>query len=639
MSKIRILPETVASKIAAGEIVERPASMVKELVENAIDAGARSVQVEVVGGGKRLVAVTDDGCGMTRDDALLAFERHATSKLRTEDDLLSVSTLGFRGEALPTIAAVTRLVIETRVPEEEQGTRIEWAAGKMVSVKPVGAPVGTKVSAGDLFYSVPARRKFLRSDTVELGHVASLVTHYALAFPEKQFLLKTPSQELIHVPPVENLADRVYQLFGRQSLDELIEIPDTSAPMRASNPEPDATPDEAAETISVRGFASRPQVERPNRNNIYIFVNRRLIRDRLILHAIGEAYRNLMPGGVFPVVLLFLDMPFTAVDVNVHPSKIEVRFRNSSFVHDFLRDAIRMALSRARAVATFPARAAATGAPQSFAAASAPASEPSPEPAAEPVLPVSPTPGGGFALTENPLRPVSDRLGFEPGQTIEVSAGANFTEQFRQAAQQAQPETEASPESIATLKPLGQVNNSFIVAVNGEGLWIVDQHVAHERVLFEQHLAARRAGHITGQRLLSPMVVELSPQRLAIFDRIAEELEANGFDVAVMGPRSVAIQATPAGVAASDAEKLLEEILDGIERENQAVSLETVQAKIAASTACRAAIKAYMPLDPPKMEWLLAELSRAEYPMSCPHGRPVLLRYSVKEIEKAFKRI
>lgn len=657
MSKIRILPETVANKIAAGEVVERPASIVKELLENALDAGARSVQVEAIAGGKRLIAVTDDGCGMTRDDALLAFERHATSKLRTADDLLSVSTLGFRGEALPTISAVSRLVLETRVPEEDQGTRIEWAAGKMVSVKPVGAPVGTKISAGDLFYSLPARRKFLRSDTVELSHIASLVTHYALAYPEKQFQLKTPTQEIVNVAPVEKLSDRVYQLFGRQSLEELIEITEQSAPMHASITEPESDAGETANTLRVHGFASRPQIERPNRNNIYIFVNRRLIRDRLILHAIGEAYRNLMPHGVFPVVLLFLEMPFTAVDVNVHPSKIEVRFRHSSFVHDFVRDSIRMTLSRARAVATFHGRPAATAAPapETFQASpagggAAPEPRSSPNPAAEPSNASWQQPsrsteqfghtgsGGDFELTEAPLQPHGERLKFDPGQSIEIGAGVDFAEQFRQAAA-AKQEPATGPESIATLKPLGQVNNSFIIAVSGEGLWIIDQHVAHERILFEQHLAARHAGRVMGQRLLAPIIVELSPPRLVIFDRIGEELGANGFEVSVMGPKSVAIQATPAGVSGGDAEKLLDEILDGIERENQAISLETLQAKIAASTACRAAIKAYMPLDQRKMDWLLAELSRTEYPMSCPHGRPVLLRYSVKEIEKAFKRI
>jgi DNA mismatch repair protein MutL len=646
MSKVRILPETVANKIAAGEVVERPASIVKELVENALDAGARSVQVEAVGGGKRLIAVADDGCGMTRDDALLAFERHATSKLRSADDLLSIATLGFRGEALPTIAAVSRLVLETRVAEEDEGTRIEWAAGKMISVKPAGVPAGTKVTTGDLFYSLPGRRKFLKSDTVELGHIASLVTHYALAFPDKHFQLKTPSQEIINAAPVERLADRVYQLFGRQMLDDLIEIPESSTAMRASITEPEADPGEPAETISVRGFASRPQIERPNRNNIYIFVNRRLIRDRLILHAIHEAYRNLTPHGVFPVVLLFLEMPYTAVDVNVHPSKIEVRFRHSSFVHDFVRDSIRMALSHNRALATFPAAQATPATPGPAPAFAPPADATSFAAPAVPGLPAAPGPrdgaiaiGEGFELTEAPLRPQVERLGFDPSQGIEIGAGAeNFAQQFSEAARTRR-EPEPAPGSIATLKPLGQVNNSFIVAVNGEGLWIVDQHVAHERVLFEQHLAARRSGQLAGQRLLVPLVIELSPRQFAIFDQIAEELAANGFEVSPMGPRTVAIQSAPAGVAGSDAEKLLQEILDGIESENQAVSLETVQRKIAASTACRAAIKAYMPLDQPKMEWLLAELSRAEYPMSCPHGRPVLLRYSVKEIEKAFKRI
>ncbi len=645
MSKVRILPETVASKIAAGEVVERPASVVKELLENALDAGARSVEVEVVSGGKRSIAVTDDGCGMTRDDALLAFERHATSKLRTAEDLLSIATLGFRGEALPTIAAVSRMTLETRVPEEEQGTRIEWAAGKMISVKPAGVPPGTKVTVGDLFYSLPARKKFLKSDTVELGHIASLVTHYALAFPERRFQFKTPTQEILNAAPVERLADRVYQVFGRQMLEDLVEIPEHSAPMRASITEPDSDPNEPAQQISVRGFASRPQIERPNRNNIYIFVNRRLIRDRLILHAVGEAYRNLMPGGVFPVVLLFLEMPAEAVDVNVHPAKIEVRFRHSSFVHDFVRDSIRLALSRARAVATFPAATAAAPSFPSRPAASSAAwpSGPFAAAASAPSAPIAQPgvapPGEPFELTEGPLRPETVRLAFDPAQTIAIgSAPVDFVEKFREAAREQTPR-ESQPESISSLKPLGQVNNSFIIAVNGEGLWIVDQHVAHERVLFEQHLEARRSGSLAGQRLLVPLVVELSPRQFAIFDQIADELTANGFEVAPIGPRTVAIQAAPAGVAGSDAEKLLGEILDGIEREHQAVSLETVQRKIAASTACRAAIKAYMPLDQPKMEWLLAELSRTEYPMSCPHGRPVLLRYSVKEIEKAFKRI
>src|SRR5437667_6908511 len=360
MSRIRILPEAVANKIAAGEVVERPASVVKELLENALDAGAKSVRVEVEAGGKRMIRVIDEGHGMSHDDALLAFERHATSKLRTVDDLLSIATLGFRGEALPSVAAVSRLLLETRAEEEAEGTRIEFAGGKLVGVKPAGLPTGTTISVADLFYCVPARRKFLKSDTTELGHIASLVTHYALANPAKQFILTTPTQEIINCPPAEKLADRVYQLFGRQALEELVEIPAVSAPFRAAITEPALEPEEEQSSLTVSGFTSRPDIQRTNRNGIYIFVNRRLVRDRLILHAIHEAYRNILPPAVFPATLLLLEMPYDEVDVNVHPAKIEVRFRHSQFVHDFARDAIRQALMGARPIASFAA-AAATG--------------------------------------------------------------------------------------------------------------------------------------------------------------------------------------------------------------------------------------------------------------------------------------
>src|ERR1700719_519216 len=362
MSRIRILPEAVANRIAAGEVVERPASVVKELLENALDAGAKTIRVEVEAGAKRMIRVIDDGHGMAHDDALLAFERHATSKLRSADDLLSIPTLGFRGEALPTIAAVSRLLLETRAEEDAEGTRVEFAGGKLVNVKSAGLPAGTTVSVADLFYSVPARRKFLKSDTTELGHIASLVTHYALANPAKQFVLTTPTQQIVDCSPVERLADRVYQLFGKQALDELVEIATVSAAFRAAITEPELEPSEENARISVYGFTSRPEIQRPNRNGIYVFVNRRLVRDRLILHAIHEAYRNILPGNVFPATLLFLEMPYDEVDVNVHPAKIEVRFRRSQFVHDFTRDAIRRALMSVRPVPSFAA--AASAAPQ-----------------------------------------------------------------------------------------------------------------------------------------------------------------------------------------------------------------------------------------------------------------------------------
>jgi DNA mismatch repair protein MutL len=665
MSRIRILPETVANKIAAGEVVERPASVVKELLENALDAGARSIRIETESGGKRLIRVIDDGCGMNHDDALLAFERHATSKLRTADDLLSIATLGFRGEALPTIAAVSRLLLETRDAEGGEGTRIEFAGGKLLGVKPAGVPVGTSISVADIFYAVPARRKFLKSETTELGHIASLVTHYALAHPDRHFLLKTPSQEILNCSPVEKLADRVYQIFGRQSLDELTEIPATEAAVRGAITEPPLEAEERAATLRVSGFTSRPEVQRSNRNGIYIFVNRRLVRDRLLLHAISEAYRNIVPPGVFPVVLLFLDMPYEEVDVNVHPAKIEVRFRHPQFVHDYTRDAIRQALSVGRPIPGFPAAraasaaatattfAAAHGGSTAFAAGAAmdPAYLSSAVPGSLPGPPraVIPTSFGeaagaaaGFELTGALDRPISRRLQFDPAEASDFSIGPQESiaaaggDSFRA---EETPGVLPSVEDIADLKPLGQVNSSFIVAVNGEGLWIIDQHVAHERVLFEQHLRARRAGELGGQRLLVPLIVELNPRQLAIFEQIGEELRANGFEAEPMGARSVAIQAAPAGIASGDAERLLYEILDGIARENQAISIDSLQAKIAASTSCHAAIKVNTPLDPAKMEWLLGELAKTEHPMSCPHGRPVVLRYSVREIERAFKRI
>ena len=661
MSRIRILPEAVANRIAAGEVVERPASVVKELLENALDAGAKTVRVEVEVGGKRMIRVIDDGDGMAHDDALLAFERHATSKLRSADDLLSIATLGFRGEALPSIAAVSRLLLETRQQEEAEGTRVEFAGGKLVSVKPAGLAPGTTVSVADLFYCIPARRQFLKSDTTELGHIASLVTHYALANPSKQFVLTTPTQQIVNCAPVEGLAERVYQLFGRQSLDELVEIPAVSATFRAAITESELEPGEEKSRLTIFGFTSRPEVQRPNRNGIYIFVNRRLVRDRLILHAVHEAYRNILPANVFPATLLFLEMPYDEVDVNVHPAKIEVRFRRSPFVHDFTRETMRQALMNVRPIASFAAAAGSPAAhgPSGASAATSLGGPPPQIDGQDSALPRAIIPAieetglgagmatdGGFDLTTAPLRPVEQRFAFVPGtaldaadfaRTVPETSVATWAADF--AAKGDAPASLPRPEQIADLKPLGQVSSSFIVAVNGEGLWIVDQHVAHERVLFEQHLQARRAGKVESQRMLMPLVLELSPRQLVIFERIAAELAANGFEAEPMGPRSVAIQGVPAGIACADAEKLLTEILDGIECENAAISMDTLQAKIAASTACHAAIKVNRPLDQAKMEWLLSALAKTDCPMSCPHGRPVVLRYSVKEIERAFHRI
>src|SRR5271170_6603281 len=359
MGRIRILPDQVANQIAAGEVVDRPASVVKELLENALDAGATRIRVEVEAGGRKLIRISDNGYGMMRDDALLAFERHATSKIRSSDDLLSLATLGFRGEALPSIASISRLDLTTRIEEEASGTAIEIAGGKILRVEDAAVTPGTTIAVHDLFFNTPARRKFLKAESTELSHVTALVTHYALAHPDKHFELHAATHALLIAPPVKKPAERIYQIFGNDTLQQLIPVAAELKMERAGLPEPPPWKrDEAYRApepgyLRLSGFVSKPELQKLNRNSLYFFVNRRLVRDRLIVHAVIEAYRNVIPPTSFPVILMFLEKPPEEVDVNVHPAKTEVRFRQSSFVHDFVRDTVRNKLMNARPAAAF----------------------------------------------------------------------------------------------------------------------------------------------------------------------------------------------------------------------------------------------------------------------------------------------
>src|SRR5579863_4051489 len=365
MGKIHVLSESVANKIAAGEVVERPASVVKELLENALDAGATRIKISIEAGGKKLIQITDNGCGMVRDDAMLAFERHATSKLKDAEDLLSVATLGFRGEALPSIASVSRLRLETCAAESPSGTIIEINGGKIARVEEAGLPAGTAITVRDLFFNTPARKKFLKAESTELSHIASLVTHYALAHPEKHFELHSATNAMLVAPPVAGSSERVYQVFGKETLDQLIPVAALQPLEHVGLPQPppwrrqEMEEDEAAPALKspgamrLHGFVSKPEIQKLHRNSIFVFVNGRLIRDRLVQHALTEAYRNIIPPTVYPVVLLFLEMPSGEVDVNVHPSKTEVRFRQQSVLHDFVRDSVRAALMKARPVPQF----------------------------------------------------------------------------------------------------------------------------------------------------------------------------------------------------------------------------------------------------------------------------------------------
>src|SRR6202167_4397162 len=368
MGRIHVLPEHVANKIIAGEVVERPASVVKELLENALDAGATRIKINVEAGGKKLIQITDNGCGMVRDDAMLAFERHATSKIKGAEDLLSVATLGFRGEALPSIASVSRLRLETCAEKASAGTILEINGGRIARVEEAGLPEGTSITVRDLFFNTPARKKLLKAESTELSHIASVVTHYALAHPEKHFELHSASSAMLVAPPVAGYSERVYQIFGKETLDQLIGLAAVQSLERVGLPQPPpwrkqeveeddedggrvarATPGE----MRLHGFVSKPEIQKLNRNSIFVFVNGRLIRDRLIQHALTEAYRNIIPPTVYPVVLLFLEMPAGEVDVNVHPSKTEVRFRQSTVIHDFVRETVRAALMKARPVPQF----------------------------------------------------------------------------------------------------------------------------------------------------------------------------------------------------------------------------------------------------------------------------------------------
>jgi DNA mismatch repair protein MutL len=650
MGRIHVLSEAVANKIAAGEVIERPASVVKELLENSLDAGSTRIRINVEAGGKKLIQLTDNGYGMVRDDALLAFERHATSKIKDAEDLLSIATLGFRGEALPSIASVCRLRLETRAAEEASGTVIEINGGKIYKVEEAGLPDGTFITIRDLFFNTPARKKFLKSESTELSHVASLVTHYALAHPDKHFELHSATHAMLVAPPVAGHSERVYQVFGKHVRDQLIPVAAVQPLERMGLPQPppwrrdpeeDQTPRDPGE-LRIHGFVSKPEIQKLNRNSIYIFVNGRLIRDRLVQHALTEAYRNILPPTVFPVVLLFLELPSGEVDVNVHPSKTEVRFRQQTVTHDFVRDAVRTALMKARPVPQFAAEINAhpTATPSLTPGARANTVDISAWRAAN----VAP----GFALQSPTLPPQTEHLQFG-GDMISVEANAAAA-LARLPQEIIAGDTCAPPiadeeiisdlaPALASLKPLGQIRESFILAVNHEGLWIIDQHVAHERVLFERVLKQRAIQKVECQRLLMPLIVELTPAQQAVFTEISEELNQNGFGAEPFGARSIAIKIAPAGVDAPQIERMLNELLEQFAREEQALNLEKIGTRIAASIACHAAIKVNMPLEQNKMEWLLAELSKTECPMTCPHGRPVVLRYSMKDIQKAFKRI
>ena len=663
MSKIRVLPDHISNLIAAGEVVERPASVAKELVENAIDAGATRIVIDVEAGGRRLLKITDDGEGMNRDDAVLAFERHATSKISRAEDLNAIGTLGFRGEALASIASVARVELVSRTEDVAAGTRVVIEGGRLRDVKDAAHPRGTTIGVRDLFFNTPARRKFLRSEATESYHLTNLVTHYALAHPEIAFTLTNNGRETLRVAPAKDLRERAYQIFGAQFLDGLLEVNNAVS-------EPTETSFSLPQIAKVRGFVSAPRERRTSRDAQFLFVNGRFVRDRLIGRALSEGYRSILPHGVYPVALLFVDVPLEEVDCNVHPAKTEVRFRRVAAVADAVREAVRAALASGGYAPAADLKEPLTP-PEAVPESTIPAAV-FPDAAASIEFPPGTQPSDPARAFTLAPHPEQERISFGFVPAVEDDAGS----QRIAAATATAPATSApiaqapavqeadsrdpvlnSPalppldsalkfvrevavESVSSnIRPLGQLDESFIIATDDDGLLLIDQHVAHERVLFDKYRGLESSRRAESQAMLIPETFDLTPAQAAAFDVVESELESYGFELMRLSGRTVAIKAAPADLPASEARNMLAEVLDTVDAEKRGAARANLRDEIAASLACHAAIKVNMRLTPEKMRWLVDRLLLTSSPTTCPHGRPVILRLATQDILKGFHRI
>jgi len=622
MGKIHRLPVDLANQIAAGEVVERPASVVKELVENAIDAGARRIAIAIELGGKRSIRVDDDGEGMEPDDARLAVERHATSKIRRADDLAAIATLGFRGEALPAIASVSHFVLRTRTRSMDAGTEIRINGGAIAAVAETGMPEGTSIEVADLFYNLPARRKFLKSDGGESAQVSRTVTQLALCYPEVGFTLTSAGRKVLQTPPVASLRERLYQLYGDRA--DLIEV------RRDGD-------------VKLLGYIAALAEQGPTRGPQNVFVNRRVVKDRTIAHAVIDAYSAASIKERSPEIHLFIEMPHDAVDVNVHPTKAEVRFRDQSHIHEIVRRTIGDALGRGRVpelqlqpprgaieaitlplptsyTAVFPSRWTVGAVPRGI----APAGDTGFMPASD-----SPAPSGFAPTRESGLTPTGEgRIAPTRDSTVAPTPEAGLA-----------PTGEASGAMLRPMIALGQFRDTFIIAVDEEGIAIIDQHVAHERVLFERITERLMTGRLESQRLLEPVIVELPPNARQALESHAAELERLGFEVDPFGGEAIRISAFPALLRREESSAVLRALAEDLEHLGHTASIEEAIKRVAATMACHAAVKANDPLTAEKMAHILEELRRTAYSTICPHGRPVMLRLTRREVEKNFQRI
>jgi len=582
MGRIKILSENIANKIAAGEVVEHPASIVKELMENSIDAGASEIRIFVEDGGKRLVRVVDNGEGMDGDDVLLCFERHSTSKIATLGDLTAVQTLGFRGEALASIAAVTRLTLKSRGESSLYGSQVRVDGGVIREVSQVGLSQGTAVEARNLFFNTPARRKFLRSTRYELSRIVKLVAHYAISHRHINFSLYHNDKELISAPPVAHYSQRIYQLYGKNLMENLISF------------------EYEGEGLKLFGYLSRPGYYRSSADMLLTYVNRRLVKERLLYRAIREAYHTLLPRDKYPVVFLFITLSPELVDVNVHPSKLEVRFRQTRFIHDKVRDVLMETIIREKPLAEF-----------------------------------RPTEGAlRKAGYQKPIHRGEER---HIGGEREVSPEEVSPPPSTPGLGLSEKETK-SAEGAPEVAVLGQYQNSYIVAIDREGILIIDQHVAHERVLYEKLWNGFTNRQLAHQALLIPVVLEVSPSQSLIIEEHLSLVRELGFGIENFGDKAYVIKEIPSLLAHCQIETLFLDVVSELEKELKAKKVEDVYQKMITSLACHAAIKANHPLSSEKMRYLVEELFKTTLPMTCPHGRPIILRLSQRDLEKGFLR-
>jgi DNA mismatch repair protein MutL len=593
---IHVLPPEVAGKIAAGEVVERPASVVKELVENALDAGARSVTIELLEGGRRLIRVADDGCGIPSDQVELAFHRYATSKLQSVEDLDRIRTLGFRGEALASIAAVSRLTLITRATGEAAGTRLLLEGGQVVQREPVGAPQGTLITAENLFYNVPARLKFLKQESTERGHVAALVSRYAMAYPHVRFVLRHGRQEVLHTTGSGSLREVLNEVYGVETASQMIPVEPEDAPSRPDLP-----------VVQVTGHVGLPALNRANRSQITLFVNGRWIQDSSLSYAVVQAYHTMLMVGRYPVAVILIDLPPEELDVNVHPTKAEVRFRQPEAVFSAVQRAVRRVLL---------------------------------ENAGPPAVHTGVTWGSPeWAARRERLAQVTGERLSQIGIDLDLESPGQYARQSPARREgQEQPAPPARRRSLPLLRVVGQVGATYIVAEGPSGLFLVDQHAAHERILYEQFAAAYAAQEVAAQELLEPVTVELLPEQVALAEASLETLHTVGFRVELFGRTTVRVRAIPALVSGDDPGQALLAALGEIECGEMPTGATAEQALIA--RVCKqAAVKAGQVLSYAEMEGLIRQLELCESPRTCPHGRPTMLHLSAEELARQFGRL